>query len=168
MTAAPATYPQTSSRPLGRPSLFTPDTCATIIDCLRRGIKRKLACAKARVAYDTFNTWLQKGADDPDSAFGRFRQEVLDAETDGKFTLVESWLDQTKRDFRAAAKYLAILDPDEYSEQRQLRIMHEGTVTHEHVHTLQLPDETHFAQLAGLLGLPDEVEGTATEVDTDP
>lgn len=153
--AAPAV-----ARP-GRPSLFTPERCALVLDCLRKGYKRKLACATAGIAYDTFQGWLEGARQDETSPYYPFSLAVHEAETAGRAVLVDSWLAQTTRDWKAAAKYLAIVDPDEYSEQRQLRVQHSGTVAHVHVAVAQLD----LAHVAGLLGLS-EGETIDAEVHT--
>lgn len=159
MTATASLSP--SSPRIGRPTLFTPERCAILLDCLRRGYKRKLACAKAGVAYDTFQGWLEAARQDPDSLYAPFSLQVHEAETEGRAQLVDSWLEQTRRDWKAAAKYLAIVDPDEYSEQRQLRVTHSGTVLQVQV---QVPTLA-IAQVAGLLGLADEpIDVQATEL----
>jgi hypothetical protein len=44
----------------GTPKL-TPETAATILDWLRRGHYRKVACAKVRITERTLQNWVKKG-----------------------------------------------------------------------------------------------------------
>jgi hypothetical protein len=107
---------------------------------------------------------LTEAAADPTSPYAEFLEQVLAAETERNGMLAQKWIDATDRDWRATAKYLAIVDPDEYSEQRQIRHTHTGEITVKHEHLLTGLD---LDAVRGLLQPPADptiIEGTAVEV----
>lgn len=144
---------------MGRPSELTPEIAARLLALIRAGHKRKSACGLAHVNYDTFKSWLTQAKEQPDSYFSHFSNQLEEAEAERNGTLVENWLVSTKTDWRATAKYLAIVDPDEYSEQRQIRVTHDGQVNHIHVAVQAI----NLAEVASLLQLPG-----ANVIDLDP
>lgn len=153
-----------ASRPIGRPSLFDAETRTALLTAIRAGHKRKSACGVARVGYSTFNAWLTEAAADPTSPYAEFLEQVLAAESERNAMLAQKWIDATDRDWHATARYLAIVDPEEYSEQRLIRHTHTGEITVKHEHLLTGLD---LDAVRGLLQPPADptiIDGEAVEV----
>lgn len=68
-------------RKVGRPTKFDKEVASRIIDAMKRGAWKKTAALWAGIDYGTLRRWLRKGKLDPDSDLGRFRQQLLEAET---------------------------------------------------------------------------------------
>lgn len=87
---------------------------------------RDAACAYAGVSRPTFYEWLAKGEEDPDSVWGEFRQQVLNAEGQAENSLVMSWRTHAPTDWRAARDLLERRYPARWS-RREIRT-HEGAI----------------------------------------
>lgn len=75
--------------PGGRPTKFTPETRAKIIEAIRKGAPYEIACNYARVDYSNFRKWLLKADEEGGEEYQEFREQIKEAE--GETAL--KWLD---------------------------------------------------------------------------
>lgn len=68
----------------GRPTKFTPERCAAIIDDISHHVPYQLAAEANGICQDTLYEWIKKGVEDRkmgiDSDFSRFSENVKGAE----------------------------------------------------------------------------------------
>lgn len=68
----------------GRPSKFTPERCAAIIDSVSKYVPYEIAAVANGISERTFYSWMEQGKDDLDndidSEFSRFLQAIKSAE----------------------------------------------------------------------------------------
>lgn len=83
---------------MARPSLFTPETREKILSHLRNGNFREPSVKASGVGNRTFYDWLDKGKADPDSEYGVFRRQVIEAEELAETTAVARVLEAGKDD----------------------------------------------------------------------
>jgi hypothetical protein len=152
-----------SPRGRGRPTKFTPQTQATILDSIRKGFHMEPACQAAGVTYAAFREWMIAGeAGDP--RYVDFFENVQLAEAEAEQTLVGRILDASETDWRPAGWILSRRFPDRYAEQRRGQVVHTGEITVKHEHLLTGLD---LDAVRGLLQPPTDptiIEGSAREV----
>jgi hypothetical protein len=95
--------------PGGRPSKFTPDRVAVLLDALRDGQTLKASAARAGVSYDSLHDWLQRGQRANRGRFFQFHQDVEAALQLALSTHMSRWAAQTATDWRAAREYVRLL-----------------------------------------------------------
>lgn len=96
------TKAQPEKRRMGRPSKFTPEARARIIEALRAGNYRHIAAAYAGIGERTFNTWMASTAPD----YLQFQREVMEAETFAHVTMVARVMKAAQRDAKHAQWWL--------------------------------------------------------------
>lgn len=74
----------------GRPTKFNPEKAKLIVERLRAGGTRKDAAESVGIWYNTFLTWLEKGAKQKDGEFHEFYEAVTQAEAEAalRFTAI--------------------------------------------------------------------------------
>lgn len=103
--------PAILANPGGRPSEF--DVAAPkIIQYIRRGNTYKCAAGCARVSYETFNLWINKGKEslkngELNCKFLKFLKDVENAETECEQEIVSHWLSEIPGNWQAGRDFLA-------------------------------------------------------------
>ena len=83
---------------MARPSLFTPETREKILSHLRNGNFRVPSVIASGVGVSTFYDWMERGKKEPDSEYGRFRNEVMEAEKVTETEIVQRVLEAGQND----------------------------------------------------------------------
>jgi hypothetical protein len=86
----------------GRPSRLTPEVRDRLLDALRTGNYRNVACRYAGISEATFNRWMT----DPRPEFREFRGLVEQAEAEAEKAVAGNLVELSKRDYRAAIAWL--------------------------------------------------------------
>jgi hypothetical protein len=88
--------------PAGRPSKFTPEVRATILQAIREGNYRHVAASSAGIGVRTFCTWMADEGED----FQQFQQEVMEAENAAHLEMVKRVVKAATEDARHAQWWL--------------------------------------------------------------
>jgi transposase-like protein len=75
---------------MARPTKFTEETRAAILAQISKGAAYELACAAARVSYQTFRNWMERGENAKRGEFLEFFEAVKEAEAEA----AAGWLDE--------------------------------------------------------------------------
>lgn len=108
----------------GRPSLFTEEREAKIIDAIRRGLTYKGAAAYAGISYSTFHRWKTDGKSDfnlgVESVLCEFWKALQEANGEAQLRFVSNIGDSAgKGDWRAAAWMLERRFPDVWGKDAE-------------------------------------------------
>lgn len=109
---------------LGRKPILNDETKTRFLTAIKAGNYRDAACAFAGVARPTFYVWMKKGEEAPDSEYGKFRHEVIEAEAMAEAQMVMIWRTQMPGDYRAVRDFLERRYPDRWA--RREIITHDG------------------------------------------
>lgn len=90
---------------MARPSLFTPERVATILDLIRQGNTRRCAAEACGVAYNTLRNWARLGRNG-DPAFASFWTELVKAEAEAEAWHVANIKRHAETMFAASAWWL--------------------------------------------------------------
>lgn len=107
-------------RPRGRPSKLTPDAMDKIIEAIRAGNYKDVACEWAGVPQRTVRDWMKWGKERPDSEYGEFRRKVRTAEKAAEVQLVGEVRLAAKRDAKHAEWLLARRWPERWARTEKL------------------------------------------------
>jgi hypothetical protein len=158
--------------PGGRPTKFTPQVRAKLLEAITEGATYKLACKYANVGYSTFADWMQRGAaGNPE--FIEFSDSVNAAEAEAGITALRAWRGHFEADFRAPRDFMITRFRDDgYGKENTVRFQHEGQIGVVH-HTLPPPSSTDRVKLLALLSRPEPepaeiIEAEYQEVNTPP
>ena len=104
-----------------------------IVDAVRRGNSYRMACNIAGLHESTFYTWMKEGQADPDSKFGKFRVDVLAAESENGDRLLGLIQEHAIKDWKAAAWVL----------ERRHSFIKDGRIETEQIEKVELPTDTY-------------------------
>lgn len=90
----------------GRPTKLEPERKERILQALKAGNYRQVACEYAGVSYGTFSKWMAQGVRRPATEYGEFRKAVLEAERQAEVTCVARVMKATETDWKAAGWWL--------------------------------------------------------------
>lgn len=107
----------------GRPTKFSKTRADTIVNALRGWNYRKTACAFARVGYNTFLRWMEKGAAAKSGVYRDFRERVELAEAEAEIEAVLEIREAAKaHDYKAAIEFLARRHPKRWAARTRMSI----------------------------------------------
>jgi hypothetical protein len=108
-----------TGRPIGRPSLFTPEAQAKIIMAVQAGNFLDTAARYAGVTYDTFRNWMVRGEKElarlahpsakpreSEAPFVDFFKAVTEAEAQAEVAAVSHWQTAIQGNWQAAAAFV--------------------------------------------------------------
>ncbi len=72
----------------GRPTKFTPEAAARVLQALKAGNFRSVAARWAGVSERSLRHWIRLGKTRPRSKLGHFRRQVLEAEQSAEMRMV--------------------------------------------------------------------------------
>lgn len=99
------------------PTKFTDANRKIILDKIEKGLSRESAAAAAKVTTRTIRNWLERGRKG-ELGFVQFLNDVELAEHKAEGVYVNYVLQAAKKDWRAAAWWLARRFPQRWSENR--------------------------------------------------
>lgn len=139
----------------GRPSKFTDENCAILLNALKDGLFIEDACSLANLDYSTYARWQQHArANGSSSPYYEFFNLVQATESAAKHSLVRQWREHFPHDYKAIRDYMARRWPDQYADQSRRTLTVEGTIHTTSVAVIastSLPDL--YRLLAGAGGL---------------
>lgn len=106
-TLAKARAPRNA--PAGRPCLLIsePARAQRVIDAVRAGNYREVACKLAGISYDAVNDWLHRAeSDTPDGPFSTFRQSLDAAEAEAEDESIRGVRVAGEKDWKAHMAWL--------------------------------------------------------------
>ena len=119
---------------MGRPSKFTADRRAAILENLETGVSREVASHAAGVDPETLRRWIRKGEE---ATKGLYRQFVIDigkAEATAVVDMVQVIHDASQRgDWRAAAWWLERRRPADWGRRQAIEQIGDTKVLVEYV-----------------------------------
>ena len=103
----------------GRPTDLTPELKARILQVIRQGNYRSVACRHVGIPEARFSLWMKAGKEDPDSVYGQFRKDVLEVEALAE-TEALGFIARAARagDWKASAWWLARKFPERWGDMR--------------------------------------------------
>lgn len=105
----------------GRPTKYTPERCARILDALRDGNHIETACAVGGVHYDTFREWV-KASEAGDERYSGFSEQVTRALADAETALLSTVKTHSADDWRAASWILERRHPDRWANTQRVKL----------------------------------------------
>jgi transposase len=107
-----------ANRP-GRPTKFTPEVRAIILEAIEAGNYFNVAASVAGVSYKVFREWVRRGASDaPDDAqYRAFRLAVKRAEAEAHRKMLEHVTTAAPTTWQAAAWYLERKYPKQWARR---------------------------------------------------
>jgi hypothetical protein len=102
-------------QPYGRPSKLTPERHKLIVMLLQRGNWRQTACQLAKVSYQTFLNWMERG-EAGEQPYMAFFEDVLAAESLAEDYAVACMQTHALGDWRAAQAWLALRQRDRWGK----------------------------------------------------
>lgn len=102
----------------GRPSKFTEETRAKILECIRAGNFREVAARAAGVGKSTFHHWMQS----EDERFADFQAEVEAAEQDAEVAMVGIVVAAAATDPKHAQWWLERKHPERWGRKDAHRV----------------------------------------------
>lgn len=112
----------TKKRGPGRPTVMDAVTQKAILDMIRTGAPKKVACLAAGIAESTLYRWLQKAKDGEHPEFIGFFEALEQARVEGvteRFQIIQK---AAGRDWRAAAWLLSREYPEEFSVRMRFEL----------------------------------------------
>lgn len=106
----------------GRPTKFTPEVRARIIDALADGNYIETACALADVTYRCFREWVKQGQAEGEGEFFQFSQDVTRAMADAEAKSIAMVRTHSADDWRAAAWILERRHPDRWANTQRVKL----------------------------------------------
>lgn len=106
----------------GRPSSMTPEIRAKLLEALRGGNYRGVACQWAGVDDSTLRRWMRKGLDEPDSEWAKFREEVIEAEQSAEVRAVALIMRGAESDPKHAQWWLERKFPERWGRKDRLAL----------------------------------------------
>jgi transposase-like protein len=125
----------------GRPTKFTPDTQAAILDALKTGVGIERAAAFAGIHADSLYNWMKQGKEDEDqnveSEHRTFFERLTRARAEVHVRLAgevrAAATSDREGDWRAAAWMLERLAPEDFGQRTLVEHEHSGTVDVAHL-----------------------------------
>ena len=105
----------------GRPSKLDADVKKQLVDAISAGNYIEVACEHAGITKRTFYTWLEKGEIARSGEYREFYLEIQEAQANLEVALVAQWMQNVKKDWRAAAEMLSRRFPDRWSPTRYMK-----------------------------------------------
>jgi transposase len=123
----------------GRPTKLTPAVHATIVEAVARGSYLETAAALAGLDPATVRRWVKRGADEPESAYGRLADAIRQAQAESEDRDLAALAAAADGGvWQARAWRLERRFPDRWA--RRARYEHTGPgggpIQHAHVHVL--------------------------------
>ena len=109
------------SNPSGRPSKFTAEVRARLLDALAKGNHIETACALAGVDYTTYRRWMQAGGAG-DEKFREFYEAATRAMADAEASLLTTVKLHSVDDWRAASWILERRHPDRWANTQRVKL----------------------------------------------
>ena len=107
---------------MGRPSKLTPEVTNAIARVIADGVPQRTAAALAGVSESALQNWLKAGRDGVAVEYVQFLERVKKARAEAVAVAIANINRASRRDWRAAAWWLARMHPDEYgSDRRRVR-----------------------------------------------
>lgn len=92
---------------------------------VRAGAYREIAAQRAGIPPRVLYVWLDKGRDNPASAYGRLLERLDVAEADAEIAGVAGVRSKVGQDWRAASEFLRLRWPGRYAPQITIRVREE-------------------------------------------
>lgn len=102
---------------MGRPTKFTPEVQARIVEAIEAGNTYARAAAYGGIEYKTFRNWMAAGEKSTRSPYVPFFQAVKEAETKAEMAHVATIENASKRSWMAAAWWLERRYPQEWGRR---------------------------------------------------
>lgn len=136
----------------GKPTLLDDAVAAVILNALRAGAWRKVAARLAGISPGTLWEWMERGEAEPDSIFGRFRVEVIKAESEVEHDVGKVALDGALKDPKLALDYLRVRHRRRWDPKREPAVV--TNVTQQTTVTVAeaAPDDGQLGSLIDILG----------------
>jgi transposase len=91
---------------MARPTKLSQEVTERVVQAVRAGNYAEAACQAAGISTSTYYRWMLRGAHEPASEFGGFREAVLRAEAEAEVHAVAIIRRAMSDDWRAALAYL--------------------------------------------------------------
>lgn len=101
----------------GRPTKLTPELQASVCGIIEAGNYRCVAAEAVGLGERTLADWMKRGEDEPDSIYGDFRREVLEAEASAERRMVEIVVKAAAEDPKHAQWYLERKFPERWARK---------------------------------------------------
>lgn len=117
----------------GRKTKCTPEITKRILDLIKGGNYRNVACAAAGIDSRVLREWLMRGAKG-EQPYANFSAEMDIAEAQGEARHVLTITSASKADWRAAAFILKTKYRKNWHEEREVEVVNPSGRTEVHVH----------------------------------
>jgi hypothetical protein len=97
-----------------------------VVLAVRAGNYAEAACQSAGIGQSTYYRWMQRGAQEPGSAYAAFREAVLVAEAEAEVHAVALVRQAMSEDWRAAVAYLERRHPARWRSRQQTELVGPG------------------------------------------
>jgi hypothetical protein len=101
-------------RPVGRPTIRTPEVLSVILEAVESGAPLKACCACARISCESLRQWVQ---DNPEVA-----EQLAKARERGRVTALRILQQATIKDWRAAEAFLKLAFREHYSHRAEITV----------------------------------------------
>lgn len=138
----------------GRSTLLDDAVAAVILNAIRAGAWRCVAARLAGVSPKSLQKWLKWGRKDPDSVYGRFRKQFLQAENEVEFQAGKSAFEGALKDPEIALKYLAVRKRTRWDSKKREAPAVVNNVSQQTTVTVAeaAPDDGQLGSLIDILG----------------
>ena len=106
----------------GRPSKLEPQYVDQFLRALRMGNYRQVSAEWAGLGYRTVCEWMDKGKTDPDSKYGVFRRQVIEAERSAEIQMVGLLIKGAQSNAKHAVDFLERKFPKRWGKKENVEV----------------------------------------------
>lgn len=130
---------------LGNPTKYHPTIVNKLLKLLEEGNPIGLACQLSGITHDTYNRWVRADIAG-DLTFSGFSDKANEARAKAQERIAGQWRNHFDTDWKAAHKYLAIINPDVWADPDRRAANQQGMTIN-----VTVLNQGDTAALAGLL-----------------
>lgn len=112
----------------GRPSKFTPQATARILETVGVGVPLEVAASYAGVDARTLRRWMERGRRQRKGEFHDFVEAMDQAEARAEVRVVAEWQKHVPKKWEACRDFLARRFPERWAETHKLHVLVEREV----------------------------------------
>lgn len=117
-----------AKRRTGRPSKFTPETKAKILEVVGVGVPFSVAAKYAGIDERNLRRWIEKGRSETKGEYHAFVDALDQAESKAEVRVVAEWQKHLPKKWEACRDFLARRFPERWAETQKLHVLVEKEV----------------------------------------
>jgi hypothetical protein len=137
-----------------RPSKLTPKIRKQLCELIGQGHYLEIACKASGLDYTTFRRWMVRGQEEEEGPYRQFCDAVNGAQAQAEVTILNHWLKQVPRDWKACRDLLERRFRDRWSRNDKVELSGNVNLTND----IDSDIDRLLAQLGTGSQVPAEVE----------